>query len=209
MGGSYASHLASHAFLDRTKDAYAQVPHRYLLHSSDFGAFCLRMAIPDGPDAARLVGHHLRDDFGDDGIHMARWLAEMRPELLPSARSGPLSGLDCEARATRIAEKMGLPDAALTTTVCRFMASADVLSPDADPHVRRAAIRNSFGIGLAEACLGVLHEVGLGSNRVTVGVREIAEADVMGEFGTIPPYAAVARATKMRPWMVGNGSDGR
>lgn len=199
MGGDFAAHLPSHAFLDRTKDAYAQVSHRFLLHSADFGAECLRLALPDGPDADLLVASHLADDLGRSAL-MAEWLAEIRPELLPRFPSGPLAGLGVPERAAMVARRLRLPDEALALRVCAFLASPDRLAPDAPPEARRTALRNSFGIGLAEACLGAVHALPDGRR---IGTRDLAEADVLGDTGCILPYAAVAKAVRLRPWMAG------
>lgn len=199
MGGTFEDHLASHAFLDRTKDAYAQISHRFLLHSSDFGARALKAARPDGPDATALVAIHLRDDLGGPAT-MSDWLMETRPELLPSVRGGPLAGLTATQRAQRLTARFGLPDNILAMLVCDFLDTPDELAPEAAPAVRGLALRNSFGIGLAEACLGAVHHVG---NR-RIGVRDLAEAEVLGVTGTILAYASVAKAVRLRSWMSGD-----
>ena len=154
MGGDYDGHLSSHAFIDRTKDAYAQTTHRYLLHSSDFGVLCLASARPHGPDAVELMRHHLSDDLGETDVPMERWLRTARPELLPSVRPGRLSGMAPYDRAESIALRLGLPSPDIALGVCRFLAIPDFIAPAADARIRTAALRNSFGIGLVEACLG-------------------------------------------------------
>jgi hypothetical protein len=199
MGGEFASHLAAHGFLDRTKDAWAQVGHRYLLHSEDFGTLALTLAQPSFPDAQRLVSIHLRDDLGRSAT-MSDWLCEMRPTLLPRVRGGPFAGMSTVETAEMLSRRFGLSDITLTHSVCKFMASADALAPDAPEEVRRVALRNSFGIGLAEACLGMVHDLPGGRR---IGVREVAEAEVMGNCGCILPYSAVAKSVGLRPWMVG------
>ena len=172
MGGSFEVHLAAHAFLDATKTAYAQLAHRFLLHSVDLGR---QAALSD-------------------------WLAELRPELLPRIASGPLAGLDPVRRADWLARRFDLPDTDLALKVCEFMALPSLLAPGAPPDALRTAMRNSFGIALAEACLGAVHRLPDGRR---MGVRDLAEAEVMGDMKTIPPYAAVARAIRLVPWMNG------
>jgi hypothetical protein len=113
IGGPYEEHLAMHAFMDRTKDAYAQVGHRFLLHNSDLAPQVMARRFMGGPDVRDLVRHHLEDDLGRDAVPLADWLLEMRQELLPRVKPGPLAGMTTDEQGDALARRFSLADPTL------------------------------------------------------------------------------------------------
>jgi hypothetical protein len=208
MGGRFEEHLEMHAFLDRTKDAYVQVGHRFLLHNSDLAVAILARRFADGPGSAVLIRHHLLDDLNRDVVPIDAWLSEMQRELLPRLKDGRYAGIAPDELGDLLSKRFGLAPSILIREICHFLALSVAPIGQAPGWARRIALRNSMGPWLVEAYFGVLLEVeGLDGVMRLIGTREIAEMAIAAELGGIPPYAMIARSIKLRPWMAGGKND--
>ncbi len=204
MGGSFEEHLDMHAFIDRTKDAYAQVGHRYLLHNSDLGLAVLAKRFPKGPNAVDLLHHHLMDDLKRPTVSVDAWLCEMREALLPRIHDGQHAGATPDELGDLLAQRFGLAPSVLLREICHFLAVDSLPDGHAPDWARRIALRNSMGPWMVEAYFGVLLEVETLEGSVKlIGTREIAETAIAAVVGGIPPYAMIARSIQLRPWMAG------
>jgi hypothetical protein len=189
-GGPITAYLAVHAWLDQSKAAWSDPRHRAFLHHRQ-GATMAATLLPsmEGLRSTREVAEdHIREDLGF--LPDAReWLVHLRAKSWMA--QGTMTAADhAQASARRWG---GAP--ALYLPVHAFLDGDDPSLPLA---WARAVLHHGMGIHLAVARFG---EILRPSPSILVPVREVLEAHIRLDCGTLPSLVDWYGRLTLMPWM--------
>ena len=190
-GGTIATYVPVHAWLDQSKAAWSDPRHRAFLHHRQGAILAALLLLPttEGPRSTREVAEdHIMEDLGflPDA---KEWLVHLRPKSWMS--HGAMTAEDhAQASARRWG---GTP--ALYLPVHAFLDGDDPSFPVA---WARALLHHGMGIHLALARFG---EILRPSPSIVVPVREVLETHIRLDCGTLPSLADWYGRLTVMPWM--------
>lgn len=186
-GGGWQEDLPVHEFIDSTKVACADIRHRMILHSVDFGAAVARMAFPDRSDIDALVSRHVIEDLGAPRT-LSDWLRHCRrtqlPRLYPRALPVNIDRMIAEEVA-----RLRVSDEALVRRVGELLALPMTFAEDFGWDAM-SVLCNSFGPALIRRVIGAPVNV----KGTIVDPSLCAERMIYGLYKAIPPVTAVVSA---------------
>lgn len=184
FGGRWQDYLAIHEFLDSTKAGCADVRHRMILHSVDFGAALARMLFPDRSDVDLIVRQHVLEDIGVART-LSDWLQLCRRAQLPRFHPAALP-VDAERMVADETQCCGIDDSERVQQICTLltlpMSFAPAFGPDA-----LCVLGNSFGPALVRRLIGPPVEI----DGTIFDPALSAERMIYSLYRAVPPMTAI------------------
>ncbi len=184
--------LDIHEFLDSSKTAFADLRHRMILHSVDFGVELVARAFPERADAREISSRHIVEDLGEPRT-LAGWLDLTLTSHLPVPRI-PLSDLDVDLHLEGERARQNLGDVTGPRMVWDLLTLPLAFAPE---HGDRAlcVMANTFGISLIRRISGPPYEVpGVHGRAVPFDAAWCAEGLIYRLYKTIPDLRSVVTA---------------
>lgn len=196
FGGVASDYSTLHEFMDSTKKHIADARHRLFLHNA-WGIWlaeqALHRVLVRGSDGHMIpvrpiLEQHVKEDYGG--------VIPSLDQCFAQARSHPLLEQDddwhhCMYSCERFG---GEPDDYLP--VHQLINSARSVLPD---ETSRCLLHHAWGIDLAVRCLGTTFC--RGSDQRQISTRQVAEAHILHDLGTIPTMVEAVEAVPLAKWM--------
>ncbi|WP_461191125.1 DUF6915 family protein [Bradyrhizobium sp. UFLA06-06] len=191
LGGRWQDYLAVHEFLDSTKAACADMRHRMILHSVDFGTAIARTAFPDRDDVDQLVRQHVVEDLGESRT-LSDWLRYCRRPHLPRFYPEALP-IDNERIIADETSRSGISHDAPVRQVCALLLMPLTFASDFGADAL-CVLGNSFGPGLVRRLIGPPIDV----DGKVFDPALSAERIIFGWYRAVPPMVAVVHTLRSR-----------
>lgn len=156
-GGAWKDYISVHELIDSSKLAFANLRHRMILHSVDFGyEVASRIPTIRQENLSKLVRDHVVEDIGFE-ICLEQWLSACQPEHMPKIRQR-ISKKDFLISETK---RTGIKREDLFEQVYDLVFLPVQLTSD-NQDIALSIMANSFGVALVGNMMGGLMEVDRG-----------------------------------------------
>jgi hypothetical protein len=183
--------LEIHEFIDSSKVAYADLRHRMILHSVDFGAEIVARAFPTRSDAREVARRHVVEDIGEER-RLADWLNLCRPNALPSLINFETFDLEAQLEAER--SRQNLRDLDGPRHVWELLSLPCQYAPEAGISAL-GIMGNAFGVSLVRRIFGPPKDVaGANGRKIPFDAAWCAEGLIFRLYRSIPDLRSVATA---------------
>lgn len=196
-GRDWHDDLHIHEFIDSSKVGLADLRHRMILHSVDFGAELAARAFPDRADVRELVRAHVIEDM-QRAMTLADWLSYCTLPRLPQPRSR-LKPSDWEVIIASETARFSLADDSGPRKTFALLALATRFVPPEQERAAWAILGNAFGVGVVRRILGPpAAQPGLRDRTVIFDPAWCAERMIYWLFHSIPDLRRVVETCDIR-----------